>query len=231
MLMVGVAAGASLRSEAVGYESLSCAVPPASAMPKSPIVIAAPPEARRLGLAGEVFVAVSVDANGFASNVVVSAWSDPMFIEPALIATKRAQYRPGYSECRPMASTYTATLKIAVQPRRERVDVIGFFPGAWRCGAARETWSRTFGGVVRDAAQVREEFIRDPDGSWILKRGGLRVARARPWIDERWVFALGESPPQPGVVEYKVIRPDLFERLTASPGEMKTEYCVHDSAG
>jgi TonB-like protein len=199
-------------------------------MPKSPIVIAAPPEAARLGLAGEVFVAVSVDANGSASNVVVSAWSDPMFIEPALIATKRAQYRPAYSECRPMSSTYTATLKITVPPKRERVDVIGFFPGSWRCGAAQENWSRTFRGVVRDAAQVHEEFIRDPDGSWILKRGGLRVARARPWIDERWVFALGESPPQPGVVEYNVIRPDLFERLTASPGEAKTEYCVRHSA-
>jgi TonB family protein len=231
VMMLEVAALAEQRGpHAVAFVSPPpCVRPSINAQPTSPIAVTPPAEALRLGLSGEVFLAVSVDADGAVSDAIVSSWSDPMFIEPALAAARRAHYTPGVIACRPTLSTYTARLEITVPTKRERVDVTSFFPGSWRCGAAHESWIPIFRGVQRNA-NVREEFVRDSDGSWILKRAGLRVARARPWLDEHWSFAFGEAPPQPGIVQYRVTGHDSFERITASPSDMKTEFCDRQSA-
>jgi Gram-negative bacterial TonB protein C-terminal len=209
------------------------------------ITVPPPPEARRLGLSGQVFMVVSVDENGGATGAAASAWNDPMFIEPALSAARGARYAPEIRNCVPVASVYTGLVSIPVPAQHERADVIHYFPGAWQCSfSGRETWRAIRNGVERVVESDSEEyvdgrwkrignppedFVRGDDAGWTLRRGGVVVAKAHPWIDERWTFLTGENP-QTGFLEYKLSGERSFDRMTASPGKRGTERCVRDSA-
>jgi Gram-negative bacterial TonB protein C-terminal len=209
------------------------------------ITVPAPSEARRLGISGQVFMVVSVDENGAATSAVVSAWNDPMFIEPALTAAKLARYAPEIRNCVPVPSVYSGLLSIPVPRQRERVDAIRYFPGVWQCGiSGRETWRAIRNGVERVVESTTEEyvaghwrrvnnppedFVRGDDAGWTFRRAGVVVAKAHPWIDERWTFLTGENP-QPGVLQYQVSTERTYYRITASPGLRQTDRCERDSA-
>jgi hypothetical protein len=207
------------------------------------ITVPPPPEARRLGLSGQVFMVVSVDENGAETGAAVSAWNDSMFIEPALSAAKLARYAPEIRNCVPVASVYTGLLSIPVPAQHEHADVIHYFPGVWQCSLGRETWRAIRNGVERVVESDSEEyidgrwkrignppedFVRGDDAGWTLRRDGVVVAKAHPWIDERWTFLTGENP-HPGVLQYQVSGERSFDRMTASPGKRGTERCVRDS--
>ena len=130
-LIAGATVAAPVRAQTSSSE-LSCADPNVAAH----IVVAAtpvtPPEARTLGLSGDVVVQVSLNEQSQITEARVIRSASGYFNNPALAATRSSKFAAEIKNCVPVAGTYAFIVRFVVRPLSPP-EISAYFIGTWHC--------------------------------------------------------------------------------------------------